>query len=182
MDSKKCLGCGIIKDVTEFHLHKKSPGGRRSRCKSCRVAECAETYRKKCEAAGNICLTCGTPTSYDRYLCIKHKHCEGNKQWRGGKYRDGNGYVYVSGMHHHPNSARNGSIAEHRLIMTEMLGRPLRQNENVHHINGVRDDNRIENLELWSSSQPSGQRIPDKVAWAEELLRLYAPEKLAKGP
>jgi hypothetical protein len=59
--------------------------------------------------------------------------------------------------------------------MQEMLGRELFPDENVHHINGVRDDNRPENLELWSTSQPSGQRIPDKVEWALEILRRYAP-------
>lgn len=65
-------------------------------------------------------------------------------------------------------------IAEHRVIMQNHLGRDLLPNENVHHINGVRDDNRLENLELWSSSQPSGQRVADKVAWAKEILALYA--------
>ncbi len=62
--------------------------------------------------------------------------------------------------------------------MEGSIGRELLPEENVHHLNGVRDDNRLENLELWSSSQPSGQRVADKVAWAENLLRLYAPEKL----
>jgi hypothetical protein len=57
--------------------------------------------------------------------------------------------------------------------MEECLGRELRGEENVHHINGVRDDNRLENLELWSSSQPPGQRVADKVAWAKEILALY---------
>lgn len=51
---------------------------------------------------------------------------------------------------------RPTAIAEHRLIMSWLLGRELRPGENVHHINGQRDDNRRENLDLWTSPQPSG--------------------------
>ena len=57
--------------------------------------------------------------------------------------------------------------------MEKKIGRPLLGSENVHHKNGDRKDNRPENLELWNSRQPPGQRVADLVVWAREILSLY---------
>lgn len=87
------------------------------------------------------------------------------------------GYVVLYGIDS-PAAGKGGRILEHRWVMSQHLGRPLLASENVHHINGIRDDNRLENLELWSTSQPPGQRVDDKAAWAMTFLAQYKPDLL----
>jgi hypothetical protein len=99
--------------------------------------------------------------------------------WKGGR-RIEDGYVLIYEPSH-PRSKSNGYIREHTIVMEKNLGRYLIKTENVHHKNGNRQDNRIENLELWNTSQPCGQRIEDKVRWAKEILQLYDSGNLMSG-
>lgn len=89
---------------------------------------------------------------------------------RGRKRKDRryntNGYILIHTV--------TGPRPEHRVLMEEILGRPLTSYEEVHHKNGVKDDNRVGNLELWiRNKKPPGACIDDLVPWAEWILETY---------
>jgi hypothetical protein len=99
-----------------------------------------------------------------------------NPNWKGdaARHRNHDGYIYARRLGH-PRGIRNDSyVLEHIVVMEDALGRYLLPGEQVHHRNGRRDDNRLQNLELWVRGQPNGCRVDDAVAWAHEILARYA--------
>jgi hypothetical protein len=88
----------------------------------------------------------GVPTA--GYIPRHHSRGRNNGHWKGGRFVSAEGYVYLL-RPDHPNALKHGTpgyVAEHRLVMSEHLGRPLLTSELVHHINGNKADNAIENL------------------------------------
>ena|SRR5215471_8428860 len=86
--------------------------------------------------------------------------------WKGGRYIDSKGYVAVR-------VGPNRYVREHRLVMSALLGRPLRPDEVVHHKNGNKTDNRPENLELRSNSDHT--RHHWETAGAEGFRHIQRP-------
>lgn len=84
---------------------------------------------------------------------------EGHKAWKGGRGRDSKGYITVLLRPSDPlwcMANRKGRVLEHRLVMARHLGRPLDSNETVHHIDGNKENNLIQNLQLRSSFHGPG--------------------------
>lgn len=137
----------------------------------CEVPDCGGKVhaRRLCATHDWRLSTWGTLDTEGRTL--KFRAVEGERRV------DKTGYAKIK-LPSHPEAHANGWVFEHRQVMSDFLGRKLLPEENVHHINGVRYDNRIENLELWNIAQPSGQRAEDKIRFALEILRLYHPEAL----
>lgn len=146
--------------------------------------ECATKAQETVGTEERVCVSCGRTFVFrlrnkgtGKFCTAACMHRYRAEQSVGKTKINPQGYVMVR-QPDHPAAYGRGWVLQHRLIMEQILGRYLLHEENVHHINGVRDDNRPENLELWNTSQPSGQRVADKVRWATDILRLYTPEML----
>lgn len=129
-------------------------------------------YAAKSErgAEARTCPHCGAGftalrskrTKYCSHECANRGMAEGKRTW----YTTPQGYVATSKTI----DGKLKMILQHRAVMEEHLGRPLKSFENVHHKNGVKHDNRIENLEVWVTKQPKGQRPEDLIEWAKVFL------------
>ncbi len=91
-----------------------------------------------------------------RLNCIKAHKGHRSTNWKGGRIKDKIGYVLIW-KPEHPNAKVAGYIYEHRLVMSEHLERPLKSTEFIHHRNSIKDDNRLENLELLTHNVHRGK-------------------------
>lgn len=100
---------------------------------------------------------CGRIKDNRAYLCKKCYTSSGNGRRGTGKYNPiySNGYKLIH-LTEHPRSNKDGYVNEHVIIMEDKMNRFLEDGEVIHHINGLRDDNRIENLLLTNPSEHCG--------------------------
>lgn len=165
-----CYSCyGLLKTygtITPDHFYKK--------CELCKIDFFSKKWKQKfcSESCYKKILNHKRWIEYRIENKIDLSLPKKDKKPNGSGHTDFHGYVFINKINH-PNSQKRGRIYEHTYIMSQHLGRPLKKGETVHHKNGIRNDNRIENLELWSMSQPSGQRVEDKIHWCKEFLKQY---------
>ena len=108
---------------------------------------------KKCEICGKEMYLCPSKLKRTRFCSMecrnKGKYAlvgKDNPNWKGGRTKVGE-YIYIK-SNQHPYRNSGNYMAEHRLVMEKKLGRYLNSNEEVHHKNAIKNDNRIKNLEL----------------------------------
>lgn len=148
---------------------------------SSRQLYCSVSCRPKYDERKNVCLepTCDNKTTGSRCPDHAYENIRSDLVEKiGDKTYNDSGYVilYV-GWNEKLNSNNSPRMAEHRFVMSKFLNRAVLTEETVHHKNGVRDDNRIENLELWTGKHQPGVRVEDHIRhmiflYREDIIRL----------
>lgn len=103
----------------------------------------------------------GHPKPHLPFHAGRHPKREDHWNWKGGRHRTSAGYIMRLAPEH-PEADRDGYVWEHRLVMEQTLGRRLRPEEDVHHINGQKDDNSPENLVALTKGQHNAIHGPQR--------------------
>jgi hypothetical protein len=140
----------------------------------------------KARAVEKTCGACGAKVYKQKSTKARKHYCNScyksgvsRANWKGGEYTKKDGYV-MKLCPSHPRATHDGYVRKHILVMEESLKRPLYPKETVHHKNGMRGDNDINNLQLRNGFHPQGTEIEHIVPWAKEILRRYEPEALSE--
>lgn len=164
-----CAECGSEFSALPSELASKNGRNVRKYCS----AKCSRVVQMRVPTF--VCQTCGNESdcrkmSADGGYYKRAKYCSRACQTsaKSTGFVDKSGYVNIT--------VDGNQVFEHRHVMERSIGRALFAHETVHHKNGIRADNRIENLELWSSRHGAGQRVEDKIAFAKSLLTEYGVE------
>lgn len=111
----------------------------------------------------------------NRFCSREHLNAARYQASLGRRKKTSDGYILVKEPSHPNAQPSTGWVLEHVKVVADLLGRKILPDEEVHHRNGVHDDNRLSNLELWPHSHPAGQTVPDLLAWAREIIARYEP-------
>ena len=139
----ECIECGKrfylppsrkVSEKWKPYCSNKCRLSRRNKCK-----QCGKEFYCVPSRVGKFC----SKTCY--YESMRGFRGADHPQWKGGRFKRSDGYIIIRNP-----KEQTKFVLEHRVVMANHIGRELERTEDVHHINGIRDDNRIENLKLLS--------------------------------